>query len=168
MTAPPRSSGPDTGRTLKDRIYAFGVVASAVLVSIAWRRLLREARPKAATGLGATGLRSQAAKASSWDAEEEYRRELRLYVWGFGLALTLTLVPFGLVAWSVISPVALLVTIGVFACLQIIIHFRCFLHINPPKQNMDDLHLILFSGLLLFFMVSGTIWILANLAMRMH
>ncbi len=50
------------------------------------------------------------------------------------------------------------------------VHFRCLLHIDPPRHNTDDLHLILFSSLLLFFMVGGTIWILvlANLAMRMR
>jgi cytochrome o ubiquinol oxidase operon protein cyoD len=65
------------------------------------------------------------------------------------------------------SPFGLYLAIGGFALVQVVVHFRCFLHIDPPRQNVDDLHLILFSSLLLFFMVGGTIWILANLAMRM-
>ena len=99
--------------------------------------------------------------------EQEYKRELHTYIAGYVLALALTFVPFGLVYWSAMAPSALYLAIGGFAIIQAIVHFRCFLHINPPRQNMDDLHLILFSSLLLFFMVGGTIWILANLATRM-
>jgi cytochrome o ubiquinol oxidase operon protein cyoD len=96
----------------------------------------------------------------------EYARELRQYCWGYGLALLLTLVPFGLVNWSVLPHYGLYLAIGAAALVQVVIHFRCFLHIDPPRQNVDDLHLILFSSLLLFFMVAGTIWILASLAVR--
>lgn len=96
----------------------------------------------------------------------EHARELRQYLWGYGLAIALTLVPFGLVNWSVLSRYGLYLAIGGFALAQAIVHFRCFLHINPPKQNTDDLQLILFSGLLLFFMIAGTIWILASLGTR--
>lgn len=96
----------------------------------------------------------------------EYARELRQYLWGYGLAILLTLLPFGLVNWSVLSSHGLDLAIGAFALVQIIVHFRFFLHIDPPRQNVDDLHLILFSGLLLFFMIAGTIWILTSLAVR--
>jgi cytochrome o ubiquinol oxidase operon protein cyoD len=61
----------------------------------------------------------------------------------------------------------LLIAIGVFCLVQMIVHFRFFLHINPPKQNTDDLLLIAFSLCLVAIMVAGTIWILYNLAMRM-
>lgn len=96
----------------------------------------------------------------------EYARELRGYVWGYALAILLTLVPFGLVNWAAMPRHGLYFAIGACALVQVIVHFRFFLHIDPPRQNVDDLHLILFSGLLLFFMVAGTIWILASLAVR--
>jgi cytochrome o ubiquinol oxidase operon protein cyoD len=96
----------------------------------------------------------------------EYARELRQYLWGYGLAILLTLASFGLVNWSVLAPHGLYLAIGALALVQIVVHLRCFLHIDPPRQNVDDLHLILFSGLLLFFMVAGTIWILGSLAAR--
>lgn len=96
----------------------------------------------------------------------EHARDLRQYLWGYGLAIALTLVPFGLVNWSVLSRHGLYLSIGGFALAQAIVHFRCFLHIDPPRQKTDDLQLILFSGLLLFFMIAGTIWILASLATR--
>ncbi len=58
------------------------------------------------------------------------------------------------------------ITIGVFALAQMIVHFRFFLHIGFQHKR-EDLQLILFSALLLFIMVAGTIWIMASLAIRM-
>lgn len=96
----------------------------------------------------------------------EYVRELRGYLWGYGLAIALTLAPFGLVHWRALAQYGLYVAIGACALTQIIVHFRFFLHIDPPRQNVHDLHLILFTSLLLFFMIGGTIWILTSLAGR--
>jgi cytochrome o ubiquinol oxidase operon protein cyoD len=83
------------------------------------------------------------------------------------MALVLTVVPFALVYWFFnISRFLLLIAIGAFALVQILVHFRFFLHIGF-KQKREDLQLLLFSGLLLTFMVGGTIWIMASLAERM-
>jgi cytochrome o ubiquinol oxidase operon protein cyoD len=94
------------------------------------------------------------------------RREFRSYAWGAGLALALTLVPFALVYRGAMPRWALFVTIGAFALVQMIVHFRFFLHIGFRRKR-EDLHLILFSALLLFFMVAGTLWIMTSLATRM-
>jgi len=103
------------------------------------------------------------------DAEQrqEHRREFRSYVWGIGLALGLTIVPFALVHWGLLSRNESLATIGVFAFVQVVVHFRFFLHIDLAKQQREDLQLILFSALLLLIMGCGTLWIMANLASRM-
>lgn len=97
---------------------------------------------------------------------DEYASELRGYLLGYGTAILLTLAPFGLVNWHALGRHGLYLAIGACALVQVIVHFRFFLHINPPRQNVHDLQLILFSGLLLFFMVAGTIWILSSLAAR--
>lgn len=94
------------------------------------------------------------------------RKEFHSYIWGIGLALLLTLVPFALVHWAVMPRNSLLIAIGVFALAQMLVHFRFFLHIGF-KQKRDDLQLIVFSALLLGIMVMGTIWIMASLALRM-
>ena len=96
----------------------------------------------------------------------EERREFRSYVWGAALALVLTLVPFALVHLVAMSGQSLLSVIGACALVQMIVHFRCFLHIGF-RQKREDLQLILFSTLLLVLMVAGTIWIMASLAVRM-
>jgi cytochrome o ubiquinol oxidase operon protein cyoD len=96
----------------------------------------------------------------------EERKEFRSYVWGIALALVLTLVPFALLHWAVMPVLSLLSVIGAFALVQMVVHFRFFLHISF-RQKREDLLLILFSTLLLVIMVAGTIWIMASLAMRM-
>jgi cytochrome o ubiquinol oxidase operon protein cyoD len=96
---------------------------------------------------------------------EEFR-EFRSYVWGISLALLLTAIPFALVHWAAMAKGSLMIVIGVFALVQMMVHFRFFLHVGL-KQKREDLQLIIFSALLLTIMVVGTIWIMASLAMRM-
>jgi cytochrome o ubiquinol oxidase operon protein cyoD len=98
--------------------------------------------------------------------QQQERRDFFSYVWGFGLGLLLTLVPFALVHGAHIPRFPLLIVIGALALVQMLVHFRLFLHIGF-KQKREDLHLILFSALLLIIMVAGTIWIMASLALRM-
>lgn len=97
----------------------------------------------------------------------EARRELRSYIWGFALALLLTVAAFGLVAFRVLSGTTLMTTIGILALVQIAIHFRFFLHIDLSRQKREDLQLILFTGLLVLIMVAGSLWILTSLDQRM-
>lgn len=97
-----------------------------------------------------------------------YRQEMRSYLTGFILALALTIIPFAVVAWGGLGTVKSAIVILACALIQIVVHFRYFLHINLSRQKREDLQLILFSFLLLTIMVGGTVWIMANLATRMH
>ena len=100
--------------------------------------------------------------------EPDYKQDLRTYLTGFGLALVLTLAAFAVVVIVGLEPMHRIVLITLFALVQLIVHFRFFLHIDFSAQKREDLYLILFSVALLVIMVVGTIWIIANLAMRMH
>ena len=88
------------------------------------------------------------------------------YVWGLVAALALTLIPFGLIYFQSASRTSILVVIGICALIQMVVHFRYFLHVGW-KQHREDLLLLLFSGSLLFFLIVGTLWVMANLATRM-
>ncbi|MDO0946890.1 cytochrome o ubiquinol oxidase subunit IV [Chromohalobacter israelensis] len=99
--------------------------------------------------------------------QHERSNEFRSYTVGYVLALVLTLIPFSLVAWSDFSKATLWTTIGGCALVQIIVHFRCFLHVSFSRQKREDLHLILFTVLILAIMVGGTLWIMYSLYMRM-
>jgi cytochrome o ubiquinol oxidase operon protein cyoD len=102
-------------------------------------------------------------KRSSFQGSDQFRS----YAWGVGLAFLLSVVPFALVRWfSGSHRLSLFLIIGAFALVQMLVHFRFFLHIGF-RQNREDLQLLLFSALLLTIMVAGTVWIMASLAQRM-
>lgn len=93
------------------------------------------------------------------------RHELAAYISGVVLALILTLVPFAVVHWRVMPRPSVYYLLGALALVQMVVHFRFFLHIDL-RQRREDLQLILFSTVLLIIIVGGTIWIMVNLATR--
>jgi cytochrome o ubiquinol oxidase operon protein cyoD len=97
---------------------------------------------------------------------ETHAQDLRSYCVGGILALALTALAFWLVIFEILPEFERLVAISVLAVAQIIVHFRYFLHISWYSHR-DELQLVLFTGLILFLMVGGTIWILFNLHERM-
>ena len=101
------------------------------------------------------------------DQDAEYRRELKSYQIGYALAVALTAIPFALVALGWTATATLLIAIAAFGLVQIVVHFRFFLHIDLSQSKRDDLQLILFTALIIGLMVGGTLWILFNLKMRM-
>ena len=98
---------------------------------------------------------------------DERAHDLRSYIIGFVAAVVLTALSF---ATAILQPFG---TAGSFAALavlafgQVLVHFRYFLHIDLSRQKREDLHLILFTGLIILIMAAGTIWVLGNLMMRM-
>lgn len=99
-------------------------------------------------------------------AVETYEKDFRSYCIGGALALVLTAIAFALVAFEILPAFERLVAIALLAVVQIAVHFRYFLHISWHSHR-DDLQLVLFTSLILFLMVGGTIWILFNLHDRM-
>jgi cytochrome o ubiquinol oxidase operon protein cyoD len=98
---------------------------------------------------------------------ESKQDEIRSYAIGYGLALALTGAAFATVHWpSFVSATTLAIVLGL-ALVQLVVHFRFFLHISLGKSARDDLQLILFSTLIVILMVSGTLIILFNLRARM-
>ena len=60
-----------------------------------------------------------------------------------------------------------IILITLCALAQLVVQLRYFLHLDLSEQKREDLHLVLFTVLLLGIMSIGTIWILGNLAIRM-
>jgi len=96
-----------------------------------------------------------------------YRRELWSYVTGLVMAVILSVAAFGCVAWGDLPRSSRLWIVAACAVVQIVVHFRYFLHIDLSRSKRDDLQLILFSFLIVVLMVGGTLWILWNLHARM-
>ena len=93
--------------------------------------------------------------------------ELVTYAVGYVLAMTLTLAAFALVHWRWAPPSTALLIVFALALVQIVVHFRCFLHVTLRGPARDDLQLIIFSTLIVLLMVGGTLVVLFNLRMRM-
>ncbi|MCJ8144970.1 cytochrome o ubiquinol oxidase subunit IV [Ancylobacter sp. A5.8] len=89
------------------------------------------------------------------------------YLIGLVLALVLTGAAFTLVWMKLLTGGAALAVLGLLAFIQVLVHLRCFLHIDLARSHRDDLKLILFTALILLVMVSGTIWILYDQHLRM-
>jgi cytochrome o ubiquinol oxidase subunit IV len=101
------------------------------------------------------------------NANDSKRDEVRSYVIGYGLALALTGAAFATVHWPSFAATTTLAIVLGLALVQMVVHFRFFLHISLRKSARDDLQLILFSTLIVTLMVSGTLVILFNLRARM-
>lgn len=95
------------------------------------------------------------------------RTETLTYVVGYGLSLLLTAAAFGLVWLRLLSGrTAFYVVLGL-GLVQMLVQFRCFLHVDLRRNARADLQLIMFSALIVALMVGGTLVILFNLHARM-
>ncbi len=101
------------------------------------------------------------------EADMSLGRELRDYATGMVLALILTGTAFGLTLWTQWPVRTRFIVICTCAILQLLVHFRYFLHIDLDKSHRDDLQLILFSSLIIALLVGGMLWVVFNENMRM-
>lgn len=97
----------------------------------------------------------------------ERRRETLTYLIGYALALILTLGAFAAVKWPVAAGGTTIAIILGLALAQVVVQFRCFLHVSFARSAREDLLLVLFAALIVALMVSGTLVILFNLRARM-
>ena len=94
-------------------------------------------------------------------------RETASYAIGYILALLLTGSAFAAVRWPGLPARSLFGLVLGLGLVQMVVHFRCFLHVSLKRSARHDLQLILFSTLIVALMVSGTLVILLNLRQRM-
>ena len=101
------------------------------------------------------------------EPNQDERTDVRTYLIGYLCALALTGAAFAAVRWPSFGSAVTLAIVLALALVQMVVHFRFFLHITLAKSARDDLRLILFSTLIVVLMVSGTLVILMNLRERM-
>jgi cytochrome o ubiquinol oxidase subunit IV len=85
------------------------------------------------------------------------------YVLGFILCLILTLFSFGLVTYKPISTEMIYTLLSVLAISQLIIQSVCFLGLKFGKDGRWNMLPFLFTLLIIFFIVGGSLWIMYNL-----
>jgi cytochrome o ubiquinol oxidase operon protein cyoD len=93
---------------------------------------------------------------------------LKTYTIGFLLSVILTAIPFWLVMGKVFdkSSVTAMVILG-FAAVQIVVHMVYFLHMNTRSEGGWSLLALIFTGVLVVIVLSGSIWVMYHLNQNM-
>jgi cytochrome o ubiquinol oxidase subunit IV len=99
--------------------------------------------------------------------DRELTHGVRTYLIGLGLAVLLTALSFWLpttqLVWGPGIPVALIV----FAIAQMGVHLVFFLHITTAPDNTNNVLALAFGVLIVFLVIGGSVWIMANMNQNM-
>lgn len=93
---------------------------------------------------------------------------LKEYLTGFVLAVILTVIPFWLVMGDVFesSTTTVMVILG-FALVQIVVHMVFFLHMNFHSEGGWNMLALIFTLILVFITLAGSLWVMHNLNVNM-
>jgi cytochrome o ubiquinol oxidase subunit IV len=93
---------------------------------------------------------------------------LQSYLIGFGLSVVLTVIPFWLIMAHVIANKAVAaITIMGFAAVQIVVHIIYFLHVNFRSERGWTFLTLMFTAIVLFITLSGSLWVMFHLTQNM-
>jgi cytochrome o ubiquinol oxidase operon protein cyoD len=97
--------------------------------------------------------------------EEIVRVKLRLlgYLVGLGLAVLLTATSFFIAGTDLVWQPSIPVAIIVLAIAQMGVHLVFFLHITTGPDNANNVLALAFGLLIVFLVIAGSLWIMANL-----
>jgi cytochrome o ubiquinol oxidase operon protein cyoD len=97
--------------------------------------------------------------------EEEVRVGPRLlgYVTGLGLSILLTATSFFIAGTDLVWQPSIPVAIIVLAIAQMGVHLVFFLHITTGPDNTNNVMALAFGLLIVFLVIGGSLWIMANL-----
>ena len=101
------------------------------------------------------------------DAKGGSAATLPTYATGFTLALILTLIPFGLVAYGSLSRSETLIAIAAAGVIQVIVHLYFFLHLDVAREHRANTMTGVFTVLILTVLVGGTVWLFYSLNFRL-
>ena len=102
------------------------------------------------------------------ERSEMHRRERRRYIVGYGGSLLLTVAVFSIAYVVGLDTKGAYLSIALLGLAQLVVQLVYFLHIDRRRSSREDLDLVLFSTLVLLIIILGTVWIMGNLAVRMH
>jgi len=91
----------------------------------------------------------------------------RSYMTGFVLAVILTVVPFMLAAFKLLSASTAFAVIAALALIQVVVHLRYFLHLDLKRSPRENLVALAFTAVLMVIMIGGSLWIMFDLHGRM-
>ena len=101
-------------------------------------------------------------------SQEHHNGSLSDYVKGFSFSVILTAIPFLLVMTKAISDTKTTVFLVIaFAVVQVFVHMRYFLHMNGKSEGGWTMLALIFTGMLLIIMFSGSVWVMYHLNANM-
>lgn len=92
-----------------------------------------------------------------------YHATYKGYVVGFILSVILTAIPFWLVMAKVFPNTLTSIIILGFAAVQMVVHVIYFLHLDRKSQGGWNLLALIFTAIVLFILLSGTIWVMIHM-----
>ena len=98
---------------------------------------------------------------------EESRANVPSYTAGLGLAILLTIASFVVSQTHLLWPPGVPVGLIVLAFAQIGVHLVFFLHLGSGADNTNNILALAFGVLIVFLIIGGSIWIIANLNANM-
>ncbi len=98
-----------------------------------------------------------------FDLKCYFNEKVQSYIFGFLLSIFLTIIPFFIEKNHIFSYEINRLIILLCAFFQIIVHFVYFLHLNNTSKNYWYLISLLFVLIIMFIVISGSIWIMFNL-----
>jgi cytochrome o ubiquinol oxidase subunit IV len=85
------------------------------------------------------------------------------YLIGLGLAIVLTAISFFIAGTDLVWQPSIPVAIIVLAIAQMGVHLVFFLHITTGPDNSNNVLALAFGLLIIFLVIGGSLWIMANL-----
>jgi len=89
------------------------------------------------------------------------------YLIGLGLAVILTGASFWAAGTNLIWSQAVPIALAVLAIAQMGVHLVFFLHLSSSPDNTNNILALAFGILIVFLVVAGSLWIMANLDYNM-
>ena len=89
------------------------------------------------------------------------------YTVGLGLAIVATIASFTVAQTNLLWPPGIPVGLIVIALAQIGVHLVFFLHLGSGPDSTNNILALAFGVLIVFLVIAGSIWIIANLTTNM-
>jgi cytochrome o ubiquinol oxidase subunit IV len=96
-------------------------------------------------------------------AKEEIWRSIGVYLIGLGLAVLLTAVSFFISGTDLVWRPSIPAALAVLAIAQMGVHLVFFLHITTGPDNVNNVMALAFGVLIVFLVITGSLWIMAHL-----
>lgn len=97
------------------------------------------------------------------DSHHGWNKSAAPLIIGFVLSLICTLAAYFIVGENFLRPSLFLGAVAILGCIQIVIHLIFFFHVGIEEKPRWNFLLFLFTALVIFLIVGGSLWIMNNL-----